>query len=327
VREEMIKKEKEANPLGKKQLDAAAAPPPRAGSPDTTGRDSPPSPMKRQMTSSLVSTLFTHDDLKKKCLHRVEFMVALINIAVNRYVLTKQLTSVAEALSTLLEQDIKPQLDPKLFFRPDDFRKRHCYTQDVDASLKGFEPSLRTVFGALDVKGRDLISLDDWRGFCRGAELFAPDCTERDIMLCFSWSRMCVADETTERGHFKETCLPFEGFLEALCRMSVLKMTPTPEEIAEAGCKDAGAFLAEKRVSDEESYKRMLAERAPGWGAEPAQPVALCVTRLMEMIVHIVDLKTGGTGVASQDLNLAAHNMMLQKAKGFVKNHCSQDKK
>lgn len=48
--------------------------------------------------------------------------MALLNVAANRYVQTKQLASIAEAMSALIE-DLKPRLDPKLYFRPDDFRK------------------------------------------------------------------------------------------------------------------------------------------------------------------------------------------------------------
>lgn len=326
VREEMLKAEANESPLVKKAREAAAAKAAAAeaegrGSPDSTGRDSPPGALKKQQTSSNVSVLFSHDDLKKKCLHRVEFIVALLNVAANRYVQTKQLASIAEAMSALIE-DLKPRLDPKLYFRPDDFRKYHCYTPETDMTLKGLEASLRHIFTALDAKGRELLTLDEFKGFCRGADLLAPDCTERDATLAFSWSRMCVADETTERGHFKEICLPFEGFMEALCRIAVLKMMPTEEDFASSGQKDAGAFLSEMYNTNEEAYKDMLRERAPGWGAEPTQPMQDCITRLFEVITYAIDLKTGGTGASSKDLNFAAHNMIALKAKQWAKNHC-----
>ena len=54
------------------------------------------------------------------------------------------------------------------------FRKRHCYTDDVDAVLRSLEPSLRNLFNALDRKGREMIMLDDWKGFTRGTEVLAP---------------------------------------------------------------------------------------------------------------------------------------------------------
>ncbi|KOO23697.1 flagellar associated protein [Chrysochromulina tobinii] len=341
VHKEMKKTEKERNPLGKRaspsqkgaevglvsgEADAGAGNRP-SGRPGLARQTTMSSEaILKQMDKLVSSTLFEHDDLKKKCLHRVEFILALLNIAVNRYVLTRQMESVAEALKALLEQDLQPKLElqPRIFRRPDVFRKAHCYHPDADLALKSFEADLRLLFGAMDFKGRSLIEVNDWRGFCRGSDLFAPDCSERDVMLAFSWSRMAVANEQTERGHFKEICLPFEGFMEALCRLAALKMLPTEQEMKDAGYTDAGSFFYNMRKTDEEGYKRLLLERAPGWGAEPEQPMNVCITRLFEIIVFAIDMKTGGTGLASQDLNMAAHNMLLQKARPFIKNQCQK---
>ena len=41
----------------------------------------------------------------------------------------------------------------------------------------------------------------------------------------------------------QENNLPFEGFLEALCRLSMLKALPTDAELEETGCSDAGVFM------------------------------------------------------------------------------------
>lgn len=51
---------------------------------------------------------------------------------------------------------------------------------------------------------------------------------------------MAVIDSRTKKGSDKENNLPFEGFMEALCRLSVLKALPTDAELAETGCSDAG---------------------------------------------------------------------------------------
>ena len=47
---------------------------------------------------------------------------------------------------------------------------------------------------------------------------------------------MLVIDGWTDRGHAKESCLPFEGFLEALCRVSALMALPTDAEVNESAC-------------------------------------------------------------------------------------------
>ena len=63
-----------------------------------------------------------------------------------------------------------------------------------------------------------------------------PEMALADALLCFAWSRMLVIDGWTDRGHAKESCLPFEGFLEALCRVSALMALPTDAEVNESAC-------------------------------------------------------------------------------------------
>jgi hypothetical protein len=53
---------------------------------------------------------------------------------------------------------------------------------------------------------------------------------------------MCVIDELTIQGRMRDSHLPFEGFLEALVRISLLKVLPTDQEIEDYGARDAGMF-------------------------------------------------------------------------------------
>ena len=79
------------------------------------------------------------------------------------------------------------------------------------------------------------------------------DCTllgDRHAALAFHYSIMAVIDADTDEGRVKATTLPFEGFLEALCRMSLLKSLPTDEMIAQAEEPDAGAYLFALRDAD-----------------------------------------------------------------------------
>ena len=90
------------------------------------------------------------DDLKKKVLHRVEFVVGLVHIAILRYVATGIIFDVSDALRKLLVDDIRPQLNPKVLKpTPNVFRKAACYREDVDKVLKIFEPSLRAIFAGM----------------------------------------------------------------------------------------------------------------------------------------------------------------------------------
>ena len=94
-----------------------------------------------------------HDDLQKKALGRVELLVALIHIAILRYVLPKKIPDVSEAVHTLLSRDIKPQLNPRILSNPNTFRTRACYRRETDSVLRASENTLRLLFTAVCILG------------------------------------------------------------------------------------------------------------------------------------------------------------------------------
>ena len=83
---------------------------------------------------------------KKKALSRVEFTTALVHIAVSRYVLTREVSDVSEALEKMIQEDILPRIDPRVMCETNDFRERYCYTEAASLELKKHEPLLRAVF-------------------------------------------------------------------------------------------------------------------------------------------------------------------------------------
>ena len=244
-------------------------------------------------------SVLLHDD-KKKALSRVEFFACLVHIAVNKYVKTKKMPDVSEALRRLLQHDIEPKLDPRCLSRANPFRRDHCYKRDVCAVLEEYEPSLRCIFvgvsRAYEKAGTEakMVSLDEWKGFVRGLDLIGPDLSDRDANLCFSWSRMCTVDIYSDKGRVRELQLPFEGFLEALVRVSVLKALPTAEEIERSGCDDADAYLDQLKANDEEAYQALLRDRATPWGEEPTTPTFECVSQLCSIIVRRIEMDSEG---------------------------------
>ena len=139
--------------------------------------------------------LHMHDDLKKKAFGRVEFLVALVHIAVLRYVETKKVPDVSEALHRLLAVDIGKRLNAPLFSCPNGYRTKYLYNAQVDRVLRKVEPSLQNLFHALCKTGGSgekakHLNLDEWRLLIRGLGLLDVDVTERDATMCFSWSRM-----------------------------------------------------------------------------------------------------------------------------------------
>ena len=157
----------------------------------------------------------------------------------------------------------------------------------MDDVLKRHEPNLRRIFATVSgsegkTVGQEhllkLCDLTEWRAFMRAMDFIGPDLTERDAMLCFANARMDVIDGQSSKGAVKETNLTFEGFLEAVVRLSVLKALPTDEEIFVAGFSDAGAFLKHLRENEQPcfpAYDRSSSRPRPrrGWlGAKRGKP-------------------------------------------------------
>ena len=159
------------------------------------------------------------------------------------------------------------------------------------------------------------MALDEWKMMLRETQIIANDCSERDAAMCFAWSRMCVVDELTERGRMRDSHLPFEGFMEALVRLSLLKVLPTDKEIEAYGCKDAGHFYMMLRTNDEERYQQMIndVERNPLWGERPRQPVSRCIAHVCAMMMYKIEEQCGGGNTPNGYVSEAEANRWARK--------------
>lgn len=217
-------------------------------------------------------------DFKKKTdnqLNRVEFMVALVKMAIERFIRSKELTDVSDAVECLFVEFIQPALavplagceQPRVPL-PDSFRQQHCYTRQMSEQLEAHAPSLRVIFaglarltfeaartvgvkmpkatknervhqrGAKWIKVPGYVSYAFWRRFIEA--LFPPSVLElRKTTLCFQYSQMVVIDGSSGDGRLKDRNLPFEGFLEAIVRMATWLPLPTDELIASVGSTKA----------------------------------------------------------------------------------------
>ena len=140
---------------------------------------------------------------------------------------------------------------------------------------------------------------------------------------------MVVVDGRTARGHPKENNLPFEGFLEALCRMCMLKALPTDEELKFCGCPDAGVFLQRLHAgnlpeeftdgfnSDAAGFAdeatAFLNDRAANWGEDSVHTLDVAMRHMMACIVRTVEEDTVGTDnmqlTLSEVKNWAEHHL------------------
>ena len=75
--------------------------------------------------------------------------------------------------------------------------------------------------------GELLMSMAEWLRFVNDVGMLDDNFTKREARLCFTWSKMLVADEVKRETAW--TTMRFLDFLEAQCRMSELKDLPTGE--------------------------------------------------------------------------------------------------
>ena len=129
---------------------------------------------------------------RDKALQRPEFLQCLVRLAVLRYVLPGSILDVSHAFGELCVGDVLPSIHAAVRSPPDDFRRRHLYTEAVDRVLRKHEGTLRALFSVVGQYGGQrpavkalglLISLSDWRLLTRRLELIDSDLTERDATV------------------------------------------------------------------------------------------------------------------------------------------------
>lgn len=208
-----------------------------------------------------------------------------MRVAINVYVIgpkeKDKITDVSEAVDEMLRVVVQSRLGALVTSEPDQFRRGYCYSEPVCNVLKANELVLHEVFDfirgyhapRLGERPRPStgpkpkhINLKSWLTSLKALQVVNIDLSERDCMRCFSWSRMAVGDYKKERGLYESTHLPFEGFLEALCRIAAQKALPTEEDLQSTdGMLSCFAFLEDMRTCMEAEYKRFLQERCHPW--------------------------------------------------------------
>ena len=216
---------------------------------------------------------------------------------------------------------------------PDDFRKAVCYREDVSLVLRRLAPSLRVLFAGLAKisfeksrttpptlpkikpnkkverertvgkgssavveRGRWVIvqghiTFTEWRNFC--VSLDVRGLSLREVAMSFVYSRMCVVDTTTNEGYAKEYTLPFEGFLEALCRLATVMPLPTEAQLAASEFTHAGPFMATLET-DQEAYDAMAEEQNCEFGDVPDPATCGPMPQRIEHLNDVVMRKIKG---------------------------------
>ena len=246
-------------------------------------------------------------------LKRYEFLVALVRIAINRYVRTGEMSDVSDAVERLLDIDIVPRIGGKVP-PPDHFRRNYAYTQECNDTLVRHEGSLRAIFDQLVFLSRGekaaTIPVKWWMLLMRSTGFVDIDLSVREANLAFAWSRMAVADGESARGRLKETTLPFEGFIEAICRVSTLKALPSTEQVVaasegrdpvftkkgvpEGAIRDAGEWICQLRKSDPDKYSEFVTTSGTRteWGQAPrGEPFHVRLQHTILLLVRTIELQ------------------------------------
>ena len=266
---------------------------------------------KRAQLEALFHSIDKLSEKAKVDYHRgqlsfAEFAMALTTLSNNKYKRAGTAATDAEAVAKLFAH-LRSIAPPGMVNPPNHFRRMHCYTYEVSAVLKPHEPGLRRLFHCLaaasetqkgsplqlpDVRGRVPPLLDTrlWLRFLQAVNLLGSDVTEKSALLAFAWSRMAVINNATAVGEQMEGHITFEGFVEALCRISAMKALPTDDEVSDYGSPNAGVYLEAIKQSDPRHYDRLVRIRSNPWGEEPkAQPVHRCVAHVIVSLLYTVN--------------------------------------
>jgi hypothetical protein len=225
----------------------------------------------------------------ERTIGRADLMIRLISIAIRKYVVTGKIYDVSEAVEKLLHVDMLLRLGVGRFPDPDAVRRSFCYTPSMCMVLERYEPTLRRIFDAV-AQGKPTMPLDSWLSFLGVMQFIGKDVSAHDAARSFAWSRMVVVHGSSSKGAIKENQLPFEGFVEALIRVSILKALPTLEDIDEDGSVDVVEYMG-RMTPGQMVHSEFLELRAAPWGEPPKLPhVDLRIEMLVWLAVNRIRL-------------------------------------
>ena len=233
----------------------------------------------------------------ERTIGRADLMIRIISIAIRKYVETGKIYDVGEAVDKLLHVDMLLRLGVGRFPDPDAARRSFCYTPSMCVVLERYEPTLRHIFDTV-AQGKSTMQLDSWLAFLGVMQFIGKDVSVHDAARSFAWSRMVVVHGSSSQGAIKENQLPFEGFAEALIRVSILKALPTLEDIDEDGSVDVVEYMG-RMTPGQMVHSEFLELRAAPWGEPPKLPhVDLRIEMLVRLAVDRIRfaIKTRSSG-------------------------------
>ena len=205
----------------------------------------------------------------------------------------------------------------------DVFRAAKLYTPAVEEIFRKNYPALRALFShyaeesraratseattpaararardpPAEDEGKEAFSLGDWLKLLHEGELLdAHGFGQKEAALCFLWSQMFVADEVKRRG--KSMHLSFEGFMEAIARITCFKALPTTKQLLDRQaldkkCRTVADFLSP--AQGEGKLAEFASQNAPDWRKEEKEGRHLeeVLEKLMGLLIARFNVKDG----------------------------------
>lgn len=263
----------------------------------------------------------------KKGFNRQEWIDFIVRAAIMRYCQYGDMTDVVAAVETLITEDFVPSVrkDQPLFLETANaFRRKYCYIEETSEVLRRHEASLRCIFeqyaygqgaigDAFDSKLQ--LGFEEYRDMLLDFGVIDSQFVEREANWSFVSARMRVIKEHTEKGRAKLLQLSFEDFLESLVRIATVKAMPDKEDVASAGCVDAGDYLFKLNKEGGVPLKAFLSSHSFPQGAPPPQPIGHAVDALVTFLVRTIMVTSGGKAVDARDPKVSAAD-----CKAFIQN-------
>ena len=257
-------------------------------------------PTRSASAAHLSSVSDQSKKMHKGNLVRHHWLHALVRVAILRYYMSGKRSVVAsnnipDAIERTLN-DILANCDVAITQCSDHFRRAHCYSAAMQATLTESAPSLRSLFTAFNTKDTKMgkmddvtrMSLSEWLEFLEAFHLTGIDVSTRSARLAFIWSRPFVVNEHRLQSQQRLAALSFEDFLEAFVRLALMKAWPNPKKLEASGFGTIGVghYFDQLQAEQPETYTALLHDRAVPWEYEPFIPDTDCVRLLLALIQH-----------------------------------------
>jgi len=183
-------------------------------------------------------------------LTRAEFLEILVRAAIDDKDVADMPRCVNEICEDLVDFLTQKPHAGLVFHDSSSWRKQHLYLPETCAVLEHHDETLRNIFKiyagdivqSAKAGSSKLMGPDEFFSLLQDLGI-VKEIGVRRSYLVFVHSRMGVIDESTRKGQEVQTQLSYEGFLEAIVRVAVLKTLPNDREMKQRGFAFPGEYL------------------------------------------------------------------------------------